>query len=57
MACIAASDRPGRLTRTVPASRQQVGKVADLTPQKTSSLASPHRPEASDGAFDAPRRE
>ena len=32
------------------------GKGADLTHPKVSPLASPHRPEASDGAFDAPRR-
>jgi hypothetical protein len=34
-----------------------MGKGADLTPPRVSSLASPHRPKASDGAFDAPRRE
>ena len=33
------------------------GKGADLRHPKVSSLASPHRPKASDGAFDAPRRE
>ena len=33
------------------------GKGADLTPPFVTSLASPHRPKASDGAFGAPRRE
>ena len=32
------------------------GKGADLTPPKFSSLTSPHRPEASAGAFDSSRR-
>ena len=33
------------------------GKGVDLAHPKVSSLAPPHRQEASDGAFDAPRRE
>ena len=33
------------------------GKGADLTPPKISSLASPHRPKASDGSLEPSRRE
>ena len=33
------------------------GKGADLIHPRVSSLASSYRPEASDGTFDAPRRE
>ena len=33
------------------------GKGADLTPPKITSLASPHRPKASDGSLEPRRRE
>ena len=34
-----------------------LGKGADLTPPQISSLASPHRPKASDGSLEPLRRE
>ena len=40
------------LVRCLHHTHQPVGKGADLTPPCVSSLASPHRPEASDGALE-----